>query len=209
MAVRTTTTEAPSQSVRVLFEDGLANWLSRSGPFIAIGAKKDMLPALGAARTYTDDSVWRDKAIEWLERARCIVLMLGRGSGLDWEIRQIWSLGYWRKTICIFPPFSKPARRRHRNRCGKIWRAFLSRIDDGRLKAELAAIKPDRVMAFWMRANGSATVLKCSHPFLQDYELAVRLALVEQATLDRLEAPPRGLPPTSGDSVNETSQPAI
>jgi hypothetical protein len=62
--------------------------LTRIGPFVAIGRPGDPLPQLGASRTYVEDADWRTVVIGLMEQAAALVIRIGRGEGLAWEIGQ-------------------------------------------------------------------------------------------------------------------------
>jgi len=67
-------------------EQNLARVIDRIGIFVAIGEPTEKLPHLGAARFYVPDEEWRPKVTELLEKSRAVVLRIGDGSGLAWEL---------------------------------------------------------------------------------------------------------------------------
>ncbi len=69
-------------------EENLVEALQGIGPVIAIGRPGEPLPPLGAERIYIDDNAWQQKVIDLMQNAKLVVLMLGKGGGLWWEIEQ-------------------------------------------------------------------------------------------------------------------------
>jgi hypothetical protein len=70
-------------------QDALAPILSEVGPYIAIGKPGEPLPELGAARAYVSDEAWQSQIMQWLSRARLVIVRAGATNGLQWEIAQI------------------------------------------------------------------------------------------------------------------------
>ncbi|MEJ2455842.1 MAG: hypothetical protein P8103_17030 [Candidatus Thiodiazotropha sp.] len=69
-------------------EENLVEALQGIGPVIAVGRPGESLPPLGAERIYIDDNAWQQKVIDLMQNAGLVVLMLGKGGGLWWEIEQ-------------------------------------------------------------------------------------------------------------------------
>jgi hypothetical protein len=69
-------------------EENFVEALQGIGPVNAIGRPGETLPPLGARRIYVDDEAWQGKVIELMANASLVVLMLGKGDGLWWEIEQ-------------------------------------------------------------------------------------------------------------------------
>ena len=68
-------------------EEELAKVMNEIGPVIGIGAPKETMPELGAARFYADDSEWQNAVAYLLARARLVVLRIGRTDGFWWELK--------------------------------------------------------------------------------------------------------------------------
>jgi hypothetical protein len=69
-------------------EEFLIAELRKVGPFVAIGSPDDELPPAGAHRAYPNDSEWNAEVLRLMDRAGGVVIRLGPGGGLAWEIRQ-------------------------------------------------------------------------------------------------------------------------
>ena len=69
-------------------EENLIEALQGIGPVIAIGRPGEPLPPLGAQRIYVGDDAWQAKVLDLMAQARLVVLMIGTGEGLWWEIEQ-------------------------------------------------------------------------------------------------------------------------
>src|SRR5262249_32101397 len=60
----------------IRLEQAIAGELSRFGPFVAIGEPGERLPDLGAARAYFSDDEWQAAVLDWIGRARTIVVIV-------------------------------------------------------------------------------------------------------------------------------------
>ena len=69
-------------------EECLGKELAKVGPFVAIGRPGDPLPQLGASRTYVEGADWRSVVLGLMDQAAALVIRIGRGEGLAWEIGQ-------------------------------------------------------------------------------------------------------------------------
>jgi hypothetical protein len=69
-------------------EECLREELTKIGPFVAIGHPGDPLPQLGASRIYVEDADWRSVVIGLMDQAAALVIRIGGGEGLAWEIGQ-------------------------------------------------------------------------------------------------------------------------
>ncbi|GAA3183426.1 hypothetical protein GCM10017688_42060 [Streptomyces ramulosus] len=69
-------------------EEQLAGVLGAVGPVITVGRPGEPLPRLGAARFYLPLDDWRPAILRLMELSRLIVLRLGTGDGLWWEVEQ-------------------------------------------------------------------------------------------------------------------------
>jgi hypothetical protein len=67
-------------------EEQLVAALRPLGPVVAIGRPGERLPEAGAARLYVDDAEWQSTVLRLLGHARVVVLALGAGPGLMWEL---------------------------------------------------------------------------------------------------------------------------
>ncbi len=69
-------------------EEQLVAALNAFGPVIAVGKPGEPLPHLGAARLYLPSDDWRTTVLRLMELSQLIVLHLGKGEGLWWEVGQ-------------------------------------------------------------------------------------------------------------------------
>lgn len=69
-------------------EEQLATALGAFGPVVAVGRPGEPLPLLGAARFYLPLDDWKPTILRLMELSQLIVLRVGMGEGLRWEIEQ-------------------------------------------------------------------------------------------------------------------------
>ncbi|WP_331769180.1 hypothetical protein OG948_35875 (plasmid) [Embleya sp. NBC_00888] len=69
-------------------DEQLAGALGAFGPVIAVGRPGEPLPLLGAARFYLPLDDWKPVILRLMELSRLIVLRVGLGEGLWWEVDQ-------------------------------------------------------------------------------------------------------------------------
>ena len=86
------------------FESVLVWHLWTYGPVTAVGRPAEKVPPLGAAREYLDDATWRDEIEDRVKDAGAIVVVLGRSSGLLWELEALVRLGATNRTMVVIPP---------------------------------------------------------------------------------------------------------
>ncbi|MCR6483443.1 hypothetical protein M8542_11515 [Amycolatopsis sp. OK19-0408] len=84
-------------------EEQLAAALGALGPVIAVGRPGQPLPQLGAARFSLPLDDWQDTVRELMGLSRLIVLSLGAGEGLWWEVRQARATQPPRKLMLLLP----------------------------------------------------------------------------------------------------------
>jgi hypothetical protein len=71
---------------RQRYEEALARALSAIGPPISIGQPGEDQPELGAARLYVSVNDWQPAVLHFMRHARLVVIIVGRSSGVWWEI---------------------------------------------------------------------------------------------------------------------------
>jgi hypothetical protein len=86
------------------FEVVLGWHLWRFGPVVAVGRPLEKLPPLGAAREYLDQEQWQQEVEQRIGQARAVVVVLGRTSGLLWELQAIERLGATDRMLIVVPP---------------------------------------------------------------------------------------------------------
>ncbi|BDM74277.1 hypothetical protein HEK616_77640 (plasmid) [Streptomyces nigrescens] len=84
-------------------EEQLAGALSAFGPVIAVGKPGEPLPRLGAARFYLPQDDWQPVVLRLMELSQLIVLGLGLGEGLWWEVEQARATQPARKLVLLAP----------------------------------------------------------------------------------------------------------
>jgi hypothetical protein len=94
-------------SQRHVFEETITKALANFGPVIAIGRPGEMLPALGAAREYLSDNVWKERATELVAQSSIVTVILGRGDSLRWEMERLFKMEALCKVIAVFPPLKR------------------------------------------------------------------------------------------------------
>ena len=142
---------------RELFEEPIAWRAWRLGPVVAFGEPgKPPSAALGAARSYYNHWNWQPAVEQLIATARALIVIVGDGDGLGWEIeaaRRSRSLG---STLFVLPPLSDRARhRRYMQLAGAL---------DGRIPHTTP--RSERVVAVFVDGNGAPTMLTC--PALDD-----------------------------------------
>src|SRR5438132_6898209 len=97
-------------------EEVVARQMWRFGPVFALGRPGALEHPLGATRSSVSDDCWRAEITTRMEEARLIVLVLGQGRGLAWEIEALARLHHLPKTLVVFPP--------GRDRAAPLWEEF-------------------------------------------------------------------------------------
>lgn len=69
-------------------EELLASEVAKVGPFVAVGRPGDHLPQVGANRLYVGDADWASVVLGLMDKAAGVVIRIGPGGGLAWEIQQ-------------------------------------------------------------------------------------------------------------------------
>ena len=136
-------------------ESSLGGHFSRLGPFVAVGAPRDKLPHLGAARAELSDDQWQGTVLGWMDRAQIIVLMAGVTHWVNWELQTIVGRGHAGKLIVVFPQshlFLPWRRRRDLDArlaavrgvfAGTPWEAGLGSISTAASRLRSLVLEPD------------------------------------------------------------------
>src|SRR6266446_4260896 len=110
----------------VSFEELLAEAFSVAGPVIAIGRPGEVLPPLGAHRTWVRHDAWQERVTEYLRECGLVVMVMGliRGEeGLAWELRQVLDRVPPEKIIFVMPPVIE-------DEAQQRWQSFVARSVD-------------------------------------------------------------------------------
>ncbi|RKT11498.1 hypothetical protein BX285_5449 [Streptomyces sp. 1114.5] len=84
-------------------EEQLAAGLGVVGPVIAVGRPGEFLPHLGASRFYLPPDDWKPTVLRLMELSQLIVLRLGQGDGLWWEVEQVRTTQPAAKLVLLAP----------------------------------------------------------------------------------------------------------
>ena len=85
------------------YEEQLREAFRTVGPLVAIGRPGELLPELGAGRVYVGDDRWRAAVLDLIMRARLVVLGLGPGEGLRWEVERATRLLPPQRLVLLLP----------------------------------------------------------------------------------------------------------
>ncbi len=89
------------------YEERLQHTLRKVGPFVAFGDPTERLPLLGAARMYVADEGWQETVDELTDRASVLILHVGEGDGLGWELHHVITDESPERTILSLPLYAK------------------------------------------------------------------------------------------------------
>jgi hypothetical protein len=89
-------------------ESGITASLNRIGPVVAIGRPGEVLPRLGAARTYVSNSEWQEKVAAWMLVSRFVLLLVHHSTpGTHWELNHALTQLPAQRLVLCFPAFEK------------------------------------------------------------------------------------------------------
>lgn len=137
-----------SSAEPITFEQLVVEQLAETSPVLAIGRPGELLPALGAARTYVSDADWKARIDQFLSDCGLVLMILGpidRKEGLAWELERIQSSMPLQKVLLLLPPLPEEDAR-HR------WNAYADRMG-GRLPRYVGS-----EIAAWFDADGTCVV---------------------------------------------------
>jgi hypothetical protein len=157
---------------RIRLEEAIAGELSRFGPFVAIGEPGERLPDLGAARAYFSDDEWQAAVLDWIGRARTIVIIGGMTRWVTWELGQVIASGKLDHLVLLLPP-DTPAGKAAR------WQLIAEALSHSHWRAALASIDSSHTIALCQKPGTSDEIITFSSaaPRQVDYEIAIRLAV--------------------------------
>jgi hypothetical protein len=159
---------------RKRLEAAVADELARLGPFVAIGQPGERLPRLGAARAYFSDDEWQRAVIDWIARARLIVMVAGRTAWLQWELKEIVRAGQLGKLLLLLPPGDAADR-------SQRLELIAVALDDRLLLTHVADASKAIAIRFRdhpgnSKPAGAAMIIDSVTTTEVDYELAIRVA---------------------------------
>jgi len=84
-------------------EEQLVKTLSKIGPVITVGKPDENLPQLGAKRYYIENSNWKQKLGQYINKAKLVVIVVAFSEGLWWEILYTFTKLSPEKIILLLP----------------------------------------------------------------------------------------------------------
>jgi uncharacterized membrane protein len=132
----------------------LAHALRSVGAVISIGRPGERLPELGSNRFYVSDPEWQQAVRHFLARSAAVVIVVGRSTGLTWEIRTAFDEVPRERLIFVFPYLLPSERRTWKQELRQWLRSTRKGSGDSvgkKLLSELRAERNERYEAF--RAN--------------------------------------------------------
>lgn len=84
-------------------EEQLADAVRAIGRMVAVGRPGETLPHAGAERAYLPDGTWQETVLHLLGTARLVLLGIGRGAGLTWELAQAVRLVPPERLVLLIP----------------------------------------------------------------------------------------------------------
>jgi hypothetical protein len=84
-------------------EEVMADIFGNFGRFIALGNPGEGLAPRGAARSYFEDDKWQSELVKIIQAASLVVVQIGNGDALLWEIEQVVKRGLPRSTLFYLP----------------------------------------------------------------------------------------------------------
>jgi hypothetical protein len=157
---------------RIRLEQAIAGELSRFGPFVAIGEPGERLPDLGAARAYFSDDEWQAAVLDWIGRARTIVIIGGMTRWVTWELQQVIASGKLDRLVLLLPPDTPDGR-------AARWQLIAEALSGSHWRAALEGIDTAHAIALCQKpgTNEEIITFRSAAPRQVDFEIAIRLAV--------------------------------
>jgi hypothetical protein len=152
------------------FEHIALRTLSKAKLVVAIAPPNEPTP-LFANAVHVDQKSWQKRAGEYMQNAQCIVVLLGPGTGLDWEIRTIFNRGYTGKTVFVLPPFETHVR-------ASRWQRFQDLAKDQPWTPLLDLLDPTLLLAVQISKTGTVTPIIGPFYELKAYDEAIAVGFV-------------------------------
>jgi len=157
---------------RIRLEEAIAGELSRFGPFVAIGEPGERLPDLGAARAYFCDDEWQAAVLDWIGRARTIVIIGGMTRWVTWELQRVIASGKLDRLVLLLPPDTPAGSAARRQLIAKA-------LSGSHWQAALEGVDTSHAIALCQKPGTNDEIITFSSvaPRQVDYEIAIRLAV--------------------------------
>jgi hypothetical protein len=152
------------------FEHIALRTLSKAKLVVAIAPGHKPPPLFGNA-VYVEERSWQARAGEYMQNAECIVVLLGDGIGLDWEMRTIFDRGYTGKTMFVLPPASPEGRARR-------WNHFLDLAKDQPWTPLLNLLDPTLLLTVQVSETGTLMLIFGPFDELKAYDEAISVGFV-------------------------------
>jgi hypothetical protein len=128
----------PQQTI----EMRLSQVFEELGPFVSIGRPGERLPEIGANRFYVSDDDWQKAVLYFLQSSAAVVILVGRSTGVTWEIQTALNRVPRRKILFVFP-YLLPKAERTRRRTIRESIRLRGRGDDSVSKSMLADLREE------------------------------------------------------------------
>ncbi len=164
----------------IRFEQSIADRFNDLGPLIAVGEPGEKLPHIGAARVHLNDDEWQDAVIGWVGDARLIVMIAGPTEWIRWELAQILEKQRLGELFILIPP--RPASKALAKTSASIedrWRNIRTAFVNTAWEDALGKIDPDGTLLVRLGDDGTATAIRSSGSLMQDYRLAITVAVYD------------------------------
>ena len=175
-------------------EEALAVRFHDFGPFLAVGEPGEGLPQLGAARAYLSDDQWQAAVVNWIRELRLIAMLCGPTHWIHWEMQNIIRFERLDRVLLLLPPGRKPGSALARQRQER-WDNIVRSLEQTRYVSALRQLQIDYILLVEFRPDGRVRVFRSASDLVQDYELALTLAIYTALTEPgAAETPPVGEP---------------
>ena len=178
-------------------EEALAVRFRDFGPFLAVGEPGEGLPQLGAARAYLSDDQWQAAVLNWIRQSRLIAMLCGPTQWIHWEMQNIIRFQRLDRVLLLLPPGRKPGSATARRRQER-WDNIVRSLEETPYASVLRQLQIDDILLVQFRPDGRVRVFRSASDLVQDYELALTLAIYTALTEPGAsEALAAGEPPVS------------
>lgn len=162
-------------------EEALAVRFRDFGPFLAVGEPGEGLPQLGAARAYLSDDQWQAAVLNWIREARLIAMLCGPTRWIHWEMQNIIRFQRLDRVLLLLPPGRKPGSAAARRRQER-WDNTIRSLEQTPYASALRQLQIDDILLVQFRPDGRIRAFRSASDLVQDYELALTLAIYTALT---------------------------
>ncbi len=162
-------------------EEALAVRFHDFGPFLAVGEPGEGLPQLGAARAYLSDDQWQAAVLNWIRESRLIAMLCGPTHWIHWEMQNIIRFNRLGQVLLLLPPGRKLGSALARRRQER-WDNIVRSLEQTPYVSSLRHLQIDHILLVQFRPDGRLRVFRSASDLVQDYELALTLAIYTALT---------------------------